>query len=287
MVYEQAIMPTSTVRRSKGISVPERKTAQVVQLKAKGALLHRQLYLLLKEQITSGRYRAGDLLPTQDRLCAQFSISRITVRRALADLVTDGFVQNRQGVGAFVTFGTSGNRKHGPDFSFIGDMRRTLKETKMSILRLERERCPAPIAAALGLSDGDEALHLVRVRSARKQPVMLLDGWIPPDFAQSVLPEALQQTSLHELIAGSFERLGAVAQELNAALADPFVAQALNVEINSAVMKIVRLVHNREGAAIHYLTVWTTPARTRMVMELGASDIDSYSVGRLRHDVQQ
>jgi GntR family transcriptional regulator len=51
------------------------------------------------------------------------------------------------------------------------------------------------------------------------------------------------------------------------------------------VMKIVRLVHNRDGAPVHYLTVWSTPLRTRMVMEVGADDIDSYSVGRLRHDV--
>ena len=280
-------MTNSTGTRAKGTSVPGRRTtAQIVQLQAKGALLHRQLYLLLKEQITAGRYQAGDLLPTQEALCEQFSISRITVRRALADLVKDGFVQNRQGVGAFVTF-RKNLGKPGPDFSFIGDMRRTLKETTMSILRLERERCPAPIATALGLGEGEEALHLVRVRSAKKQPVMLLDGWIPPAFAHSVVRKNLQQTSLHELIAGSFEKLGAVAQEVNAALADPFVAQALNVEINSAVLKIVRLVHNREGAALHYLTVWTTPSRTRMVMELGAGDIDSHSVGRLRHDAQQ
>lgn len=278
-------MTNSTGTRAKGTSVPGRRTtAPVVQLQAKGALLHRQLYLLLKEQITAGRYQAGDLLPTQEALCEQFSISRITVRRALADLVKDGFVQNRQGVGAFVTFRKKGG-KPGPNFSFIGDMRRTLKETTMSILRLERERCPAPIATALGLGEGEEALHLVRVRSAQKQPVMLLDGWIPPAFAHPVVRKNLQQTSLHELIAGSFEKLGAVAQEVNAALADPFVAQALNVEINSAVLKIVRLVHNREGAALHYLTVWTTPSRTRMVMELGAGDIDSHSVGRLRHDV--
>jgi GntR family transcriptional regulator len=260
-------------------------TTNGVTLQAKGALLHRQLYLVLKEQITSGRYRAGDLLPTQEALCAQFSISRITVRRALVDLVEDGYVRNRQGVGAFITAKTSGKTRSGADFSFIGDMRRTLKETTMSILHFEVERCPASIAAALGLADGEEAVHLVRTRSARGQAVILLDGWIPRRFAKAVTRRNLQKTSLHELIAGSFEQLGRVAQEVNAALADPVVAQALDVEVNSAVLKIVRLVHNRDGAPVHYLTVWSTPSRTRMVMEVGADDIDSYSVGRLRHDV--
>lgn len=280
-------MPSSPGTRSRDASVPVRKTtAGGVKLNARGALLHRQLYLLLKEQITSGRYRTGDLLPTQETLCRQFSISRITVRRALGDLVEDGFVRNRQGVGAFVTAKSNGGMKRGADFSFIGDMRRTLKETTMSILHFEVERCPAPIAAPLGLEDGEEAVHLVRTRSARGRPVILLDGWIPRRFARSVTRKNLAKTSLHELIAGSFEKLGRVAQEVNAALADPVVAQALDVEVNSAVLKIVRLVHNRDDAPVHYLTVWATPLRTRMVMEVGADDIDSYSVGRLRHDVE-
>ena len=279
-------MPISSGTRTREPSVPVRKTAMTeVKLQARGALLHRQLYLLLKEQITSGRYRAGDLLPTQEALCAQFSISRITVRRALADLVEDGYVRNRQGVGAFVTAKTSGKTRSGADFSFIGDMRRTLKETTMSILHFEVERCPAPIAAALGLEDGEEAVHLVRTRSSRGRVVILLDGWIPRRFAKAVTRRNLQKASLHEVIFGSFEKVGRVAQEVNAALADPVVAQALDVEVNSAVLKIVRLVHNRDGAPVHYLTVWSTPSRTRMVMEVGADDIDSYSVGRLRHDV--
>jgi GntR family transcriptional regulator len=270
----------------RGAAVPVSKTAiNGVKLQAKGALLHRQLYLLLKEQITGGHYRAGELLPTQEALCGQFSISRITVRRALADLVEDGYVRNRQGVGAFVTAKTNGKAQSRPDFSFIGDMRRTLKETTMEILHFEVERCPAPIATALGLADGEEAVHLVRTRSARGQAVILLDGWIPRRFAESVTARNLQKTSLHELIAGSFEKLGRVAQEVNAALADPVVAQALDIEVNSATLKIVRLVHNRDAAPVHYLTVWSTPLRTRMVMEVGADDIDSVSVGRLRHDV--
>ena len=78
-----------------------------------------------------------------------------------------------------------------------------------------------------------------------------------------------------------------MAQEVNAALADPTVAQALDIEINSATLKINRLVHNRDGAPVHYVTVWTTPLRTRLVLEVGADDIDGYNVGRLLHDVQK
>jgi len=280
-------MPTDAAQASLKAPVPVRKTTEKgMKLNAKGTALHRQLYVLLKEQITSGRYRLGELLPTQEALCRQFSISRITVRRALNDLVDDGFVRNRQGVGAFVA-ADIGKARQGPDFSFIGDMRRTLKETTMRILLLETGRCPRAIGVPLGLADDEPALHLVRTRSYGDRPVTLLDGWIPLGFAKAVTVRNLQTRSLHELIAGSFEQLGRVAQEVNAALADPTVAQALDIEINSATLRINRLVHNRDGAPVHYLTVWTTPLRTRLVMEVGADDIDGYSVGRLLHDVQR
>jgi GntR family transcriptional regulator len=280
-------MPTDAAQASLDTPVSIRKTTEKgLKLSAKGTALHRQLYVLLKEQITSGRYRLGDLLPTQEALCRQFSISRITVRRALNDLVEDGFVRNRQGVGTFVATDI-GKARQGPDFSFIGDMRRTLKETTMQILLLETRRCPRAIAAHLGLAEDEQALHLVRTRSYCDRAVTLLDGWVPLRFAAAVTERNLRTKSLHELIAGSFERLGRVAQEVNAALADPTVAQALDIEINSATLRINRLVHNRDGAPVHYVTVWTTPLRTRLVMEVGADDIDGYNVGRLLHDVQR
>ncbi len=257
-----------------------------MKLSSNGTLLHRQLYVLLKEQIETGRYHSGDRLPTQDELCRQFSISRITVRRALGDLQDEGLIRNEQGVGAFVTAGIE-RLKRGPDFGFIGDMRRALKETTMQLLLLQAERCPPSIAATLGLAEGTEALHVIRTRSKDGKPVALIDGWIPPRYAANVTEKGLRRKSLHELIAGGFDKLGRVAQEVNAALAAPIVAQALQVELNSAVLRTTRLVHHRDGAPVHYVTVWTTPLRTRLVMEIEAEEIGGQNVGRLLHDVRE
>ena len=263
-----------------------RKSQGSMKLQSNGTVLHRQLYVLLREQIVTGRYHAGDRLPTQEELCRQFSISRITVRRALTDLQDAGLIRNEQGVGAFVTADIE-RLKRGPDFSFIGDMRRTLKETTMELLLLQSQRCPPDVARTLGLKSEAEALHVVRTRSKDGKPVALMDGWIPPPYAENVTAQALKRKSLHELIAGGFDRLGRVAQEVNAALADPIVAQGLKVDLNSAVLRTTRLVHHRDGAPVHYVTVWTTPLRTRLVMEIEAEELGGHNVGRLLHDVRE
>lgn len=257
----------------------------ILKLNPNGALLHRQLFVLLKEQIASGRYRAGERLPTQDALCKQFSVSRITVRHALADLQAEGLIRNEQGVGAFVTARPAATRR-GPALGFVGELHRTLEETTMKLLSLGPRRCPLAIAAALGVAEEEEALHVVRTRSRGRTPVMLLDAWIPQRFAGAVTPRALLKTPLYQLIAGSADRLGRVVQEINGALADPIVAQSLGVDVNSAMLKIERLVHDRDGTPIQHLTIWSSPQRSRLVMEVASDDIDGLNAGRLLHDVQ-
>src|ERR1700735_1294906 len=68
-----------------------------------GVPLHRQLYLVLHDEIARGALAPGDALPTEQALCDQFGVSRITVRRALADLAAQGHIARRAGVGSFVS----------------------------------------------------------------------------------------------------------------------------------------------------------------------------------------
>ena len=60
---------------------------------------YEQIYSTLKAQIEAGDYPVGGLLPSENVLVGEFQCSRNTVRRALANLVRDGYVQTRQGWG--------------------------------------------------------------------------------------------------------------------------------------------------------------------------------------------
>ena len=60
---------------------------------------YEQIYSILKGQIEAGDYPVGGLLPSENVLIGEFQCSRNTVRRALANLVRDGYVQTRQGWG--------------------------------------------------------------------------------------------------------------------------------------------------------------------------------------------
>ncbi len=64
--------------------------------------LHLTISEKLREQIFSGEYSPGEQLPSEHQLMLQFDVSRITVRRAIANLVNQGLVVSHRGRGVFV-----------------------------------------------------------------------------------------------------------------------------------------------------------------------------------------
>lgn len=64
--------------------------------------LAKQLVDAIAERISSGRYKSGDRLPSEQELIEEFGVSRTVVREAIANLKAVGMVSTRQGLGAFV-----------------------------------------------------------------------------------------------------------------------------------------------------------------------------------------
>jgi GntR family transcriptional regulator len=64
--------------------------------------LYHQIFLILRTKIAQGEWKAGDLLPAEPELMAQFQVSRTTIRLALDRLVNVGLVYRQRGRGTFV-----------------------------------------------------------------------------------------------------------------------------------------------------------------------------------------
>jgi GntR family transcriptional regulator len=74
----------------------------VVMSAAHDSLLCARVETVLAGEIADGDLRVGDRLPTEDSLIARFGVSRITVRRAIQNLVNRGLVEIRRGKGTFI-----------------------------------------------------------------------------------------------------------------------------------------------------------------------------------------
>ena len=253
-------------------------------LKSNGTLLHRQLFVILRQEILQGRYRVGDRLPTQETLCSQFAVSRITVRRALADLQARGFIRNEQGVGAFVTH-LAPQRPAPANLDLIDSVLQTTETTRDDTLDLGVLPATVHVAERLVLAPGTEVLYVARLRHSGGQPVLYTEAWLLEHYRDIVTPEALEGSTLSDVLAQDHGVVGRVVDEINAEVAHPGVAQALAVEQNSPILRRERIIHDLSGRPVIYVVSRSSGLRSRMLMEADAAEGLSVRNGLLVHDL--
>ena len=250
---------------------------------AAGVPLHRQLFLVLHDEIDRGVIAPGEALPTEQTLCDQFGVSRITVRRALADLAEQGYIERRQGVGSFV-------RQHGPadvssaGRSYMEGLRQTQFETEVDVVELGTRRPPRRVAEALETSG--ELLHIVRVRRQRRtgEPLLVSDAWLPTELADTLTESALRRVPLYELLSDAGVVTDRVRHEITAEIAGPRNAQLLDTAIGAALLRINRLVFVAD-APHHHLSVLLSPNRSRVLLSQTAVEMEMADGLTIAHDV--
>jgi GntR family transcriptional regulator len=249
--------------------------------------LHRQLYLVLHDEIDRGVLAPGDALPTEQTLCDQFGVSRITVRRALADLADQGYIERRHGVGSFV-------HQHGPadvssaGSSYIDGLRQTQFETEVDVVEIGLRRPPRAIAEALEMrfETSGALLHIVRVRRQRRtgEPLMVTDVWLPAELADELTESALRRAPLYELLSRTGAVVDRVRHEITAEIAGPRNAQLLDTAIGAALLRVNRLVFVADTPH-HFLSALLSPNRSRVLLNQTADELALADGLTIAHDV--
>lgn len=249
---------------------------------AAGVPLHRQLFLVLHDEIDRGAIAPGEALPTEQTLCDQFGVSRITVRRALADLAEQGYIERRHGVGSFV-------REHSPadlsgGGSYLEGLRQTQFETAVEVVELGTRRPPRAIAEALGAPG--ELLQVLRVRRQRRtgEPLMVTEAWLPVELADALTEPALRRAPLYELLADAGIVVDRIRHEITAEIAGPRNAQLLDTPIGAALLRVNRLAFVAD-APHHHLSVLLSPNRSRVLLSQTADELQMADGLTIAHDV--
>ena len=149
--------------------------------------LYRTVYDSLRDRILAGDYSPGVALPSESRLVHDYGVSLITVRRALQELVLDGFIERRQGVGSFVR--EANHRVVVGLSSFDADV----AEGRLRLVRdllVDQERPAASdVATRLRMPAGARVRFLSRLDRQGAIPFSVDEVYIPLALARTVTPE--------------------------------------------------------------------------------------------------
>src|SRR6201987_5500740 len=132
--------------------------------------LYSRVETVLASEIADGALKVGDQLPTEDSLIARFEVSRITVRRAIQNLVSRGLVEIRRGKGTFVAA-----PKILQDLKelsgFVEDMHVLGRKPTARVIGREVVTANATVARHLALTRGERVVRIRRVRLADGVPL--------------------------------------------------------------------------------------------------------------------
>lgn len=249
-----------------------------------GTALHRQLFMVLRDQMTRGLYGPGDLIPKEDDLCRRFGVSRITVRRAVADLEHLGLVEKQPGRGTFVRADPRAARP-AATLSMIESLNKQARDTDVQVLQVEIVHAPPSIAMQLQLRNTERAVHASRLRSAHGTPLMVTDAWVPEHVGKHVTASGLKKRALFEILLAAGIRFGRVVQEVTAVAADPYHAGLLQTDVGTPLLRLTRLIYDQGRKPVQHLTVHVTSQRSRILMDIPAEAINTLGAGHIMHDM--
>ena len=149
------------------------------------------IYYALKRRIESGFYPVGQLLPSENTLIEDFGCSRNTVRRAIAELVRDGYVQTRQGLGVYNIFQPIEPSSYamGTIESFQESALRTRRDSATRVILFTTCTADAELSRQTGFSPGTELFYIQRLHTEDGIPLIFNHNYFRRDCVPGLTPE--------------------------------------------------------------------------------------------------
>jgi len=165
--------------------------------------VYQEIYQDLKKHIEAGDIAYGAFLPSENELTTSYSCSRSSVRRALARLAADGYVQSQQGKGVRVIRDPSLDVSHGYDgLETFKEMAARLGFTASTrCLALDRVTADEDLARLTGFPVGTKLVRALRSRRANDQVVSTDESYIPESIASGLTPE-LVESGIYKYLEG-------------------------------------------------------------------------------------
>ncbi len=219
--------------------------------------LYYQVESVLREKIISGAYPVGEQLPTESELIEQFSVSRITIRQALSTLSDEGLIERRQGSGTFVSQRKGRKRRLEGVVHVTGSLDELIEmglETPVKLLEKNQVETDARQAALLQVKPGTPIFMLKRLRLFEGVPHSLIINYLPVEIGEKLSEAELNSGAILQSIENKLGyQLYEARQQIRAELADPYVAELLNVRVGSALLSIERTVYTEAAKPIEFV----------------------------------
>lgn len=206
----------------------------------------------LKEKIINGEYKSRELLPSELVLCDIYKVSRVTIRKALAELEKDNLIIRRAGFGTIINHDNNDLKNFTLVQSFSNEMKESTSSsciTFTSSLSIVFEK--SSVDSLFRDKYTDKLYNLKRLRGAEDKPIVYSDTWLNlpidlPTDREFLFGSLYQYLIDNNIIFSRFE------EELEAIIPDDELRKVLKITKKDAVLKRIRKGYDLNNKLIEY-----------------------------------
>ncbi len=230
-------------------------------LRSKAIPQYRKLYEILRKHILEGVYKEGDLLPSENELCNLYSMTRPTVRQALATLANEGYIIKHQGKGSIVNnlpreigiLSVSGTT------SALGDRNLKTKIIVRPVLMPWPENFIFPLTE-LEIESG--CVYMERVRLLDDIPVFYDISYLANINLPRITSRQFENRSLFQILRDKYRiEIKGGEQRLRAIPASAKIGKFLNLKKDQPVLHLERRMETNNPGLFLYSSIFCNTAK--------------------------
>jgi len=245
------------------------KVLDLVDIDKDGPLpLYHQVREVLLTLIKEAGLEEGSLIPTEREIGEKLQVSRITVRRAIDELVREGYLVAQQGKGTFVARPKI-DRSMTQMQSFSEQMLKEGHRPGSQLLSLRHEKASGHVAAVLNIEDDDWIWVVERLRYADDEPICISMTYLNLPLDVTLTPAELEQeTSLWAILDKKGVRLTRSEETVQALTGGEREAELLNIEIGASLLLVEGVVYTADNTPIEYHEMFNRGDRYKYSIQL-------------------
>ncbi|MCD7736973.1 MAG: GntR family transcriptional regulator [Lachnospiraceae bacterium] len=198
-------------------------------------------YCILKrdiiQKIESGEYREGMLIASERELIEQYQFSRITIRKAIDELVNEGYLYRIQGKGTYIK-GDAADQNLFCLNSCTEDVKRLGRTPSKKTVKQEKIPVDTKRAKYLDISLGDMVHMIGRITYADQEPLNYTVTYLPEKLFPGLEGYDLEKRSLYDIVENDYKvQITKARRTIEAVLPDSVIAGYLEI---SAMMPVIR-----------------------------------------------
>ncbi|TDW95361.1 MULTISPECIES: GntR family transcriptional regulator [Kribbella] len=211
--------------------------------------LYHQLAEQLTAAITDGRLRPGDPFENEIGMSDRLNLSRPTVRRAISELVNQGLLVRRRGIGT--TVANQMVHRKAELTSLYDDLAREGRTPRTEVLALDCAAQDDRAAAVLEVPPGTPLVGIVRLRYADDLPLAIMRNWLPPALNDLTLDE-LTTDGLYAVLRARGIRPTVARQRIGARNATAEERRTLHMSKAEPLITMTRSAYAADGSPVEY-----------------------------------